>query len=99
MESIKVFTFCLGVGGLELIMISRWICVAALSVWAVLGAEKDGLFLSNTRQLTFEGKRSGEGYFSADGRTMVFQSEREAGNPFYQIYILDLESGDSTRVS
>ena len=30
---------------------------------------------------------------------MIFQSERELGNPFYQIYILDLESGDTHRVS
>jgi Tol biopolymer transport system component len=29
----------------------------------------------------------------------VFQSEREPGNPFYQIYTLDLTTGESTRVS
>jgi len=40
-------------------------------------------FLANTRQLTFEGKRSGEGYFSPDGKALIFQSEREPGNPFY----------------
>lgn len=56
-------------------------------------------FLTQIRQLTLEGRRAGEGYFSADGRTLVFQSEREAENPFYQIYTLDLESGDSRRVS
>ena len=55
--------------------------------------------LSNPRQLIFEGRRSGEGYFSADGRLMIFQSERESGNPFYQIYLLDLETGDTRRVS
>jgi len=69
-------------------------------------AQPDGLdpkteatFLSNTRQLTFEGRRSGEGYFSADGSKMIFQSEREADNPFYQIYLMDLETGDTERVS
>ncbi len=56
-------------------------------------------FLTGTRQLTFEGKRSGEGYFSADGSMMVFQSERHEGNPFYQIYLLDLETGDTSLVS
>jgi len=56
-------------------------------------------FLANTRQLTYDGRRSGEGYFSSDGKQIVFQSEREPGNPFYQIYILDLESGDTHRVS
>jgi Tol biopolymer transport system component len=56
-------------------------------------------FLKNIRQLTYEGKRAGEGYFSEDGRTLIFQSERESGNPFYQIYTLDLKTGDSHRVS
>ncbi len=30
---------------------------------------------------------------------MVFQSEREEGNPFYQIYLMDLELGDIERIS
>src|ERR1051326_8959548 len=59
----------------------------------------EGLFLSNARQLIFEGRRSGEGYFAPDGRALIFQSEREPGNPFYQLYLLDLESGDTRRVS
>src|ERR1041384_3801277 len=79
-------------------MLWRLLLVFA-NAFAVLGADGEARFLSNTRQLVFEGKRSGEGYFSADGKVMVFQSEREPGNPFYQIYVLDLESGDSTRVS
>lgn len=62
-------------------------------------AKAEGALLSETRQLTFEGLRAGEGYFSADGTKMVFQSEREEGNPFYQIYLLDLETGDTERVS
>ncbi|MDX2175937.1 MAG: hypothetical protein SF028_05645 [Candidatus Sumerlaeia bacterium] len=55
--------------------------------------------LSRTRQLILDGKRSGEGYFSPDGRLMTFQSEREPDNPFYQIYLLDLESGATERIS
>lgn len=55
--------------------------------------------LSGIRQLTFAGRRAGEGYFSADGDWMVFQSEREAGNPFFQIYLMDLKTGDQHRVS
>src|SRR5215470_5636173 len=62
-------------------------------------AVTEARFLSNTRQLVFEGRRSGEGYFSPDGKALIFQNEREPGNPFYQIYILDLETGDTTRVS
>lgn len=60
---------------------------------------QESQFLKGTRQLTFEGRRSGEGYFSPDGRKLVFQSEREAGNPFYQIYVLDFESGETKRLS
>lgn len=56
-------------------------------------------FLSRSRRLTYEGRRSGEGYFSADGRYMVFQSERRADNPFYQIYLMDFETGETSEVS
>ena len=53
--------------------------------------------ISRTRQLTFDGRRAGESYFSADGRRMIFQSEREPGNPFFQIYLMDLDTGDTQR--
>ena len=55
--------------------------------------------LTGTRQITFEGRRAGEGYFSSDGNRMVFQSERDSLNPFYQIYLTDMRTGDLTRVS
>lgn len=55
--------------------------------------------LSQPRLLTFEGRRSGEGYFDSTGKRMVFQSERDPANPFYQIYLNDFETGDLTRVS
>src|SRR5690606_39337811 len=56
-------------------------------------------FLSRIRRLTIEGRRAGEGYWSPDGRKLVFQSEREPGNPFYQIYLMDMETGNTERVS
>jgi Tol biopolymer transport system component len=56
-------------------------------------------FLSRVRRLTVEGRRAGEGYWSPDGRRLVFQSEREPGNPFYQIYTVDLTTGDTFRIS
>jgi len=55
--------------------------------------------LGPARQLTFEGARSGEGYFDRDGSALVFQSEREPDNPFYQIYWMDLSTGDVERLS
>ena len=84
---------------------SQRLCLffAALAALSPLRAAddtaKEAQFLTNTRQLIYEGRRSGEGYFSADGKFLVFQSEREADNPFYQIYLLNLESGDINRVS
>src|SRR5436190_1594810 len=85
------------------IVLSSLVTASAVSVTHAADAGKSTLgetqFLSNVRQLTFEGRRSGEGYFSTDGKALLFQSEREPGNPFYQIYLLDLESGDSHRVS
>ena len=62
-------------------------------------AAEEARFISNPRQLIYEGKRSGEGYFSKDGKMLIFQSEREEENPFYQIYLLDLETGEVRRVS
>ncbi len=62
-------------------------------------AATEALLLSGTRQLTFEGRRAGEGYFSHDGTKLVFQSEREPGNPFFQIYLMDRETGALERVS
>src|SRR6187397_2030059 len=56
-------------------------------------------FLTRIRRLTVEGRRAGEGYWSPDGKRLVFQSEREPGNPFYQIYSLDLTTGDAKRIS
>lgn len=55
--------------------------------------------LPNTRQLISEGRRSGEGYFSADGNRLIYQAEVEGDNPFYQIFVRDLLSGATTRVS
>ena len=61
--------------------------------------DQESRLLSGTRQLIFEGRRSGEGYFGRQGSKLVFQSEREPGNPFFQIYLMDLSTGDTHRVS
>ena len=82
----------------QILLLVLTLGLAAVSTKAA-DAKEEGRFLSNTRQLTFEGRRSGEGYFSPDGKALIFQSERDADNPFYQIYILDLVSGDTHRVS
>lgn len=63
------------------------------------GPELQARLLSDIRQLTLTGQRAGEGYFSKDGRYLVFQSEREPNNPFFQIYLMDRETGDTRRIS
>ena len=57
------------------------------------------LLVSHPHQFSFAGRRSGEGYFSKDARQLIFQSEREPNNPFFQIYQIDLQSGVQTRLS
>ena len=55
--------------------------------------------ITKQHQITFVGPRAGEGYFSADGSKMIFQSEREPGNPFYQMYLLDFKTQNVQRLS
>ena len=73
--------------------------LSAQSAPPAAGDAVERQFLSRVRRLTVEGKRSGEGYWAPDGKRLVFQSEREPGNPFYQIYVLDLATGDTKRIS
>jgi len=81
----------------------RYLLVGLLATTAALAQEprvyQERDFLTRTRRVTVEGRRAGEGYWAPDGRRLVFQSEREPGNPFYQIYTLDMTSGDVARVS
>ena len=85
-----------------------WPAVALLCIGAVtLGAQappapaenRERDYLSRVRRLTVEGRRAGEGYWSPDGTRLVFQSERDPANPFYQIYTLDFATGETKRVS
>jgi len=46
-------------------------------------------WLSNLRQVTSEYSKAGEGYFSPDGQTIVYQAISKA-YPFYQIYTQQL---------
>ncbi len=56
--------------------------------------------LKNIRQLTSDFVRAGEGYFSPDMKQVIFQAEEKGtGNPFYQIFVMDLETGKYRRVS
>jgi Tol biopolymer transport system component len=55
-------------------------------------------FLANVRQVTQGFVKAGEGYFSPDGQTIIYQAvPREY--PFYQIYTQPLAGGEPKRVS
>ena len=93
----------MGIPNLKFIL--RFLCCLLLTSFAASAengtpaASDESRLLANIRQLTFEGKRAGEGYFNADGTKLTFQSERDADNPFYQIFLMDLETGDVSRIS
>jgi len=61
---------------------------------------REDVHLKNVRQITSEYVRAGEGYFSPDGKQIVFQAEEKGtGNPFYQIFVMDLVTGKARRLS
>jgi TolB protein len=63
-------------------------------------AKSEAEHLTNIKQVTTGFVRAGEGYFSPDGATIIFQAEeKESGNPFYQIYTQKLDGGRAHRVS
>src|SRR5262249_42137813 len=86
-------------------LLSVYHMVSALTACAGEGAEipssveKESAHLRHIRRLTFVGRKSGEAYFSTTGDEIVFQSVREEGNPFYQIYKMNLGSGVVSRTS
>src|SRR5215470_8737436 len=61
---------------------------------------QEAVHLQNIRQVTHDFIRAGEGYFSPDGKQVVFQAEeKDTGNPFYQIYVMDLATKRFRRLS
>lgn len=77
---------------------SRYAHGAKANVEKYVDAEPNTL-LTNPREFTMVGRRTGEGYFSPDGKLISFQSERDSSNPFYQIYVMNLTTGKTKRVS
>jgi len=57
-------------------------------------------YLANITQVTADYVRAGEGYFSPDGKKIIFQAEEKGtGNPFYQMFVQNLATGKATRIS
>src|ERR1022692_1760954 len=61
--------------------------------------KQEAVHLKNIRQVTRDFVRAGEGYFSPDATKIIFQAEEKGDNPFYQMFVMDLESGAARRVS
>src|ERR1700720_2990881 len=78
-----------------------WLACAALAAGPADDWHKqEAAYLKNIRQVTKAFVRAGEGYFSLDGKQIIFQAEeKDTGNPFYQIFVQDLASGSYRRVS
>src|SRR5262245_52096491 len=62
--------------------------------------QAESAHLKNVRQLTADFARAGEAYFSPDGTRIIYQAEEKGtGNPFYQIFVQDQDTGKYRRVS
>lgn len=60
----------------------------------------EAVHLKNITQVTSDFVRAGEGYFSPDGTKVIFQAEeKDTGNPFYQIFVMDLKTRKPVRIS
>jgi TolB protein len=85
-------------------VLMNWLSLLLLAAPPAQPSEKwqdqETPYLKNIKQLTTDFVRAGEAYFSPDGKRIVFQAEeKDSGNPFYQIFVMDLETGRTRRIS
>lgn len=73
-------------------------CAAVTSLAADPKESVEGKYLANLRQITFDFVKAGEGYFSGDAMSIIFQAQPK-DYPFYQIYVQPLGSREALRVS
>ncbi|MGL4423193.1 MAG: TolB family protein [Gemmataceae bacterium] len=60
----------------------------------------EAAYLTNIKQVTTGFVRAGEGYFAPDGKQVIYQAEeKDSGNPFYQIFLQNLDNGQFRRLS
>jgi Tol biopolymer transport system component len=83
----------------ERLMVAVLACLA-LAADPMDWQKAEAVHLQHIRQVTHDFVRAGEGYFSPDQKQIIFQAEEKGtGNPFYQIFVQDLETGRFRRVS
>jgi TolB protein len=83
---IRVFAFSLVLG------------LASPAAQGLAADSIEGNYLGNVRQLTSGFVKAGEGYFSPDGGTIIYQAVPQ-GYPFYQINKQALPNGQPQRIS
>ncbi len=77
-----------------------WLLLPLIAAEPADWQKAEAVHLKNIRQITTDFVRAGEGYFSPDGKSVIFQAEeKDSGNPFYQIFVQDLQSNGVRRVS
>jgi TolB protein len=77
-----------------------WLLLSLIASEPAGWQKAEAVHLKNVRQITTDFVRAGEGYFSPGGKRIIFQAEeKDTGNPFYQIFVQDLQSGRVRRVS
>src|SRR4026209_2300169 len=72
--------------------------VCGTTARGVAAASIEGKYLDNIRQVTSGFVKAGEGYFSPDGKAIIYQAVPQ-GYPFYQIYKQPLAGGTPERIS
>jgi len=81
-------------------MLTTLLALALAAEPATDWQKQESVHLKNIRAVTRDFVRAGEGYFSPDGTKIIFQAEeKDTGNPFYQIFVMDLATGSYRRVS
>ena len=71
-----------------------WLVFSLLAAEPADWHKDEAVHLKNIQQVTKDFVRAGEGYFSPDGKQIIFQAEeKDSGNPFYQIFTQDLATG------
>ncbi|MCE9527562.1 MAG: biopolymer transporter Tol [Planctomycetales bacterium] len=83
-------------GSLPVLLLFCFAVVSLAEEPAKSSVEKE--FLSNIRQVTSGMVKAGEGYFSPDGKQIIYQAVPQ-DYPFYQIYTQALEGGKPKLVS
>ena len=78
------------------------IALVATLLFAQTATYQERDFLTRVRRLTVDGKRAGEGYWSPDGKRLVFVSARHAGrdeDDARDVWVVDATGGDLQKLT